>query len=143
LVQKIYKFNKVYIFGHFVNILGELKIRRLRIIYTDDNLNHLYIILITYTNNYMTHGVATNQSALTKFAGTLSAGALASLVTQPFEVLKTNKIASSSTYMREIHHSIIKNGWSQYMRGGSIAVIRQAYGFSIYTNLITIFNRKI
>jgi len=29
------------------------------------------------------------------------------------------------------------------MRGGSIAVIRQAYGFSIYTNLITLFNNKI
>lgn len=29
------------------------------------------------------------------------------------------------------------------MRGSSLAVIRQAYGFTIYTNLIQIFNTKI
>ena len=29
------------------------------------------------------------------------------------------------------------------MRGGSLAVTRQAYGFTIYTNLIQVFNTKI
>lgn len=29
------------------------------------------------------------------------------------------------------------------MRGGSLAVVRQAYGFTIYTNLIQVFNAKI
>jgi len=29
------------------------------------------------------------------------------------------------------------------MRGGSLAVVRQAYGFTIYTNLINQFNMKI
>ena len=29
------------------------------------------------------------------------------------------------------------------MRGSSLAVIRQAFGFTIYTNLIQIFNTKI
>ena len=29
------------------------------------------------------------------------------------------------------------------MRGGSLAVVRQAYGFTIYTNLIQVFNKKI
>ena len=29
------------------------------------------------------------------------------------------------------------------MRGGSLAVVRQAYGFTIYTNLIEVFNQKI
>jgi hypothetical protein len=140
--KKIYKFIIDYLFGHFVNNLGEIKNKRPQNLYVDDSLNCLYYFLILH-QHYMTHGVTTNQSALTKFAGTLSAGALASFVTQPFEVLKTNMIASSSTYIREIHNSIIKNGWSQYMRGGSIAVIRQAYGFSIYTNLITLFNNKI
>ena len=45
--------------------------------------------------------------------------------------------------MREIHGTIIEKGWSQYMRGGSLAVVRQAYGFTIYTNLIEVFNQKI
>ncbi len=29
------------------------------------------------------------------------------------------------------------------MRGGSLAVVRQAYGFTLYTNLIQVFNTKI
>lgn len=29
------------------------------------------------------------------------------------------------------------------MRGSSLAVVRQAYGFTIYTNLINLFNLKI
>ena len=29
------------------------------------------------------------------------------------------------------------------MRGGSLAVVRQAYGFTIYTNIIEILNAKI
>ena len=29
------------------------------------------------------------------------------------------------------------------MRGSSLAVVRQAYGFTIYTNLINVFNTKL
>ena len=29
------------------------------------------------------------------------------------------------------------------MRGGSLAVVRQAYGFTLYSNLINVFNTKI
>jgi hypothetical protein len=39
------------------------------------------------------------------------AGALASLLTQPLEVLKTNMINSPSLYFKDLHQSIIKKGW--------------------------------
>jgi len=91
----------------------------------------------------MNHVLNKEQSAAYKFATSLSAGAIASFVTQPFEVMKTNMIASSSNYMKDTHCSIIKKGWSQYMRGSSLAVIRQAFGFTIYNNLIQVFNTKI
>lgn len=84
----------------------------------------------------MNHVLNNDDSTYSKFITSLSAGAIASFVTQPFEVMKTNMIISSSNYMREIHKSIIKKGWSQYMRGSTIAVVRQAYGFTIYTNII-------
>lgn len=91
----------------------------------------------------MNHVLNNEQRRISKFITSLSAGAIASLVTQPFEVMKTNMIASSSNYFREIHRSIISKGWSQYMRGGSLAVVRQAYGFTLYTHLINVFNTKI
>ena len=44
-------------------------------------------------------------------------GAIASLVTQPLEVIKTNMINSPTLYFRELHEKIVNNGYKQYMRG--------------------------
>jgi hypothetical protein len=44
-----------------------------------------------------------NDKNLLKMVGTLSAGGIASLVTQPFEVLKTNMINRPSIYFRDLH----------------------------------------
>jgi len=52
-----------------------------------------------------------------KIVSTCLAGAVASLITQPLEVIKTNRINSPSSLYRDIHEKIIRNGWSQYMRG--------------------------
>lgn len=80
---------------------------------------------------------------LGKVVSTLSAGAVASFVTQPFEVMKTNMINAPTLYMRDLHRFIVRNGWSQYMRGGSLAVLRQSYGFAIYTGMIQYLNSNI
>ena len=84
---------------------------------------------------------------LSKTMSTFSAGAVASLVTQPFEVLKTNMINAPSLYFKDLHRFIVQNGWSQYMRGAYIlllsrqlAVLRQSYGFAIYTSMIQQLN---
>lgn len=45
------------------------------------------------------------------------AGAAASLLTQPLEVFKTNRINSPALIYRDLHKKIIEKGWSQYMRG--------------------------
>ena len=50
---------------------------------------------------------------------------------------------SPSLYMRDPHTKIISNGWMQYMRGGSLAVIRQGYGFTIYTSMINFLNKEM
>jgi hypothetical protein len=47
-----------------------------------------------------------------------------------------------SLYIRDLHQAIIKNGWTQYMRGGTVAVVRQGYGFTIYTSVIDLLNRR-
>lgn len=52
-------------------------------------------------------------------------------------------INSPSLYMRDLHTKIISNGWMQYMRGGSLAVIRQGYGFTIYTSMINFLNKEM
>jgi hypothetical protein len=46
-------------------------------------------------------------------------------------------------YIRDLHRAIIKNGWTQYMRGGTVAVVRQGYGFTIYTSAIDFLNRSL
>lgn len=74
---------------------------------------------------------------------TVLAGAIASLLTQPFEVLKTNMISSPSLIMKDLHSKIISGGWAQYMRGGTLAVVRQGYGFTIYTTMISQLNRQL
>lgn len=48
----------------------------------------------------MNHVLNNDQKTIGKFITSLSAGAIASFVTQPFEVMKTNMIASSSNYVR-------------------------------------------
>jgi hypothetical protein len=52
-----------------------------------------------------------------KLLSTGSAGALASLLTQPLEVIKTNRINSPSLVYLDIHRKIVEKGWNQYMRG--------------------------
>ena len=44
-------------------------------------------------------------------ASPLIAGAIASLVTQPFEVIKTNRINSPALVYFDLHNKIIQNGW--------------------------------
>ena len=44
-------------------------------------------------------------------------GAIASLLTQPLDVIKTNMINSPTLYFRELHGKIIHKGYHQYMRG--------------------------
>ena len=80
---------------------------------------------------------------VSKASKTVCAGAIASFLTQPFEVLKTNMINSPSLYIKDLHAKIISNGWMQYMRGGSLAVVRQGYGFTIYTSMINLLNKEL
>ena len=80
---------------------------------------------------------------LSKIPKSVYAGAAASFLTQPLEVLKTNLISSPSLYMRDIHRKIIMNGWKTYMKGSSLAVVRQGYGFTIYTSMINYMNREL
>lgn len=64
------------------------------------------------------------------------AGAIASFLTQPLEVIKTNRINTPAMVYYELHKKIVSKGWKTYMRGSSIAVTRQAYGFTMYTQLL-------
>lgn len=91
----------------------------------------------------MPQTLRTQDKILTTPAKTIFAGATASLLTQPFEVLKTNMINSPSLYFKDLHSKIIKGGWGQYMRGGTLAVVRQGYGFAIYTSMISQFNQYL
>lgn len=50
-------------------------------------------------------------------------------------------IVSPTLYIQDLHAKIIQNGWKQYMRGGTLAVVRQGYGFTIYTSMISFLNR--
>jgi len=45
------------------------------------------------------------------------AGAIASFLTQPLEVIKTNRINSPALLYLDLHKKIVTNGWQQYMRG--------------------------
>jgi hypothetical protein len=104
----------------------------------------LYIfVFIIQLDLPMNHGIRTENSIFSQTQRSICAGALASLLTQPFEVLKTNMIDSPSLYVRELHAKIIQKGWKQYMRGGTLAVIRQGYGFTIYTSIISCLNKEL
>lgn len=61
----------------------------------------------------MPSGIATEKTIL----ATGFAGAFASIITQPLEVLKTNKINSPATYYKDIHRKIVQKGMKQYMKG--------------------------
>lgn len=78
-----------------------------------------------------------------KIPNSAYAGAIASFLTQPLEVLKTNLISYPSLYFKEMHLKIIDNGYLNYMRGGSLAVLRQGYGFTVYTAVLDIINEKL
>lgn len=52
-------------------------------------------------------------------------------------------IDSPSLYLKDLHAKIITKGWKQYMRGGTLAVVRQGYGFTIYTSMISYLNNKL
>jgi len=91
----------------------------------------------------MSPNLRTENKTLSTTYKSVYAGAIASLLTQPFEVLKTNMINSPSLYLSDLHSKIIKNGWMQYMRGGTLAVVRQGYGFTIYTSIISYLNREL
>ncbi len=45
------------------------------------------------------------------------AGAVASFFTQPFEVMKTNRINTPAVVYSELHKRIVSKGWRSYMRG--------------------------
>ena len=52
-------------------------------------------------------------------------------------------INSPTLYARDLHAKIIARGWTQYMRGGTLAVVRQGYGFTIYTSIIRCLNKEL
>lgn len=54
---------------------------------------------------------------LLRIISTGFAGALASFITQPFEVIKTNRINSPTLLYNQLHQNIVSRGWKQYMRG--------------------------
>lgn len=91
----------------------------------------------------MSHSLRAENNVLSKAQRSVWAGAIASLITQPFQVLKTNMINSPSLYARDLHAKIIASGWKQYMRGGTLAVVRQGYGFTIYTSMIRFINKEL
>lgn len=91
----------------------------------------------------MSHTIVHENVIQSKAIKSVYAGAIASFLTQPFQVLKTNMINSPSLYVRDLHNVIITRGWRQYMRGATLAVIRQAYGFTIYTGVISFLNQKL
>ena len=66
-------------------------------------------------------------------------GALASFLTQPLEVIKTNRINSPALLYPDLHRMIMRQGWKSYMRGSSLAVTRQAYGFTVYMQLLAYY----
>lgn len=45
------------------------------------------------------------------------AGAVASFLTQPLEVIKTNRINTPALLYYDLHKNIISKGWKAYMRG--------------------------
>lgn len=53
-----------------------------------------------------------------KLAQTCLAGGIASFLTQPLEVIKTNMINSPNLLYADLHRSIMSQGWKTYMRGG-------------------------
>lgn len=61
--------------------------------------------------------IGVNDKTSFQLPSTGIAGAIASLLTQPLEVIKTNRINSPALLYGDIHKKIVKDGWTQYMRG--------------------------
>lgn len=77
-----------------------------------------------------------DSSTLKTMSKAAAAGSIASILTHPLDVLKTNIITYSSRSVKDIHKKIIAKGWKNYMKGGTLAFVRQGYGFTIYTTLL-------
>lgn len=60
--------------------------------------------------------VAVEETRL-RVVGTGLAGAMASFLTQPLEVIKTNRINSPAVLYLDLHRKIVEKGYKQYMRG--------------------------
>ena len=58
------------------------------------------------------------ESSFLRTYSTAPAGAIASLITQPLEVIKTNRINSPALVYHDLHRKIVAGGWKQYMKGG-------------------------
>jgi hypothetical protein len=80
------------------------------------------------------------ESTLGKVLEPFLAGSIASFLTQPLEVLKTNMIRLPSLTMKDVHLRIIVGGWGGYMKGSWIGVMRQGYGFAVYASTIRKIN---
>jgi Mitochondrial carrier protein len=61
--------------------------------------------------------ITVEETTTIRLLSTCVAGAVASLVTQPLEVIKTNRIHSPAEFYRDLHKKIVQKGWGQYMRG--------------------------
>jgi hypothetical protein len=61
--------------------------------------------------------ITVEETTTIRVVSTGVAGAVASLVTQPLEVIKTNRIHSPAEVYRDLHLKIVQKGWGQYMRG--------------------------
>jgi hypothetical protein len=65
----------------------------------------------------MTKTITLERNKSLRFYSTVLAGAVASFLTQPLEVIKTNRINSPATFYHDLHKTIIRSGWKTYMRG--------------------------
>lgn len=62
-----------------------------------------------------------DKSSLRLYATGL-AGAVASLLTQPLEVIKTNRINTPAVLYADLHKTIIRKGWRAYMQGRYLSI---------------------
>lgn len=90
----------------------------------------IHIILCTFILSYsaiiyqiMPKSITIDDSKSLRFYYTVLAGAVASFITQPLEVIKTNRINSPSIFYHDLHKSIVSNGWTTYMRGGYFTLL--------------------
>ena len=105
----------------------------------------------------MTSNMSSSQIRSQKFASGLIAGGLASLLTQPLEVIKTIILVNP------LKHPVIERGYTlrsvlfstsfiyhyqergmrNFFKGGLVACVRQSLGFAIYTMFIDVFENML